>query len=208
MIFTISGASHSGKTSLIREVCKRIPNAIPHYEEIRNYKLDDMSSLRSKPDAYFELQLDMILARISTERAFITGGKSKDSSVVILDRNLLDNLFYVTTYIDVNSLKLINRKQHTSLVRLLSNMAVFNVNHYKRMFTLDPIPVTGNDPYVSSAMDSASQLNEYLAISRMVMEHAVKSGVPDKFTPLRHSDGPADRLVDIITNDVTKHCMT
>lgn len=208
MIFTVSGASHSGKTTLIKEACKLIPNAVPHYEEIRSYKLDDIASLRSKPDDYFELQLDMILTRISTERSFITGGKSRDSSVLILDRNLLDNLFYVTTFIDVNSLKLINRKQYTTLVRLLSNMAVFNVNHYKRMFTLDPIPVNTIDPYVSKDMGANQQHGEYVTISRMVMDHAVKSGDPLKFVPLKHTESALDSFVNIILQDVAKHSVT
>ncbi len=95
MLVGFSGASSSGKTTLIKEISKRIPcKIVPECVRIvfKRWKERGFQTLEEIREKHTEIfQMEVLQAQIEQENKLLT----QDTSIVLCDRTIYDILYYM-----------------------------------------------------------------------------------------------------------------
>lgn len=133
MRIAFSGASHSGKTTAIENIKKLYPDFKVLNEVIRDRNLN-IDEIRTRPNDYFDLQLQIIKQKIDQE---IDHRHEKN---LLIDRTLCDSLYYYTRYIDINKLSPKNvRKYYTFMFQLIEHIKYAGDVVYDKVIIMRPI---------------------------------------------------------------------
>lgn len=136
-LIVFSGGCHSGKTTTIERLSKTLDDVIVCKEEIRDHLNISISDIRKDPSAYLSLQYKIIWSK------FIGEVKAKYSShqIALVDRSLIDSLFYLTTYIDLKTLTLFEKICYR-LFRLFVQCLILisTLFLYEKIYLFTPLP--------------------------------------------------------------------
>ncbi|MGM0409149.1 MAG: AAA family ATPase [Bacillota bacterium] len=144
MIITLSGACHSGKTTLGKKLEDEIDGAKFMQEIVRTHKFESIDKLREDTNKYFEFELDVIREKIEQEKTL-----SKKDGIYILDRNLIDNLYYYIRFIDESQLTPENKEKYNEFLIELMDLCSEHANIlYDNIILVQPINFDSvNDKY-------------------------------------------------------------
>lgn len=118
MIITISGACHSGKTTFGKRLEDEIPGAKFYDEIVRTHDFDSIDELRENSNQYFQFERKVIKKKIEQERELY-----RKDGVHILDRNLIDNLYYYLRFINENQLTDNNKKEYNKFLNEIIDLS-------------------------------------------------------------------------------------
>ncbi|WP_375562712.1 AAA family ATPase [Bernardetia sp. OM2101] len=105
-LIPFSGASNSGKTTTLNKIAQKYSdNSVVILDEIirRNNKPFDIDTIRNDPNSYLEFQYEINLQKIEEEKALLNKYK-KTNDIILIDRSIIDSLFYCTFYLDKSNL--------------------------------------------------------------------------------------------------------
>jgi hypothetical protein len=102
-LIACSGACHSGKSSFIKECVNMRPDLFMALEENIRAVVTDIDEIRRQPEKYLELQFQRITLKEEEERA-ASKKAALEGMCVLVDRSLIDSLFYYTFYVDKSGL--------------------------------------------------------------------------------------------------------
>ena len=122
-VIAFSGGCFSGKTSAIQLVkddfIAKGLTCVVIEELIRDYKIKSIDDLRSDPNAYFDIQEQIITKKIMQEEKSII----MHYDVVLIDRAISDSLFYLLFYVDANKLTPDRQDKYLALVNFVTQYA-------------------------------------------------------------------------------------
>lgn len=138
MVISISGASHSGKTTAIESL--ECDDIIIHNEIIRDYCISSIDDIRKDSNKYFELQREIITKKINQEIEAYTNINDK---IHIFDRSIVDSYYYFKKYVDYDSLK--NKETYNRFDNYLKNYIKFSFEFiYDKIILFNPIDASNN----------------------------------------------------------------
>lgn len=166
-IIAVSGASHSGKTTFIKNIHEKYKEHIVVIDEnIRNFNLN-IDEIRKNPIEYLNLEIDIISEKIINEGKYNLDNKNK---IILLDRSLVDSYFYYTFYMDKNNLPKDVKEKYNKFLTHLKTEMYYNVNNlYDYIFMFEPITnITRKDEYTVNDIENV-QDNEYFFIKNFTV---------------------------------------
>ncbi|MCF7795961.1 AAA family ATPase [Patescibacteria group bacterium] len=134
-IVAFSGASHSGKTQTMKELCNLYPNKIISFTEIIReiIKIPSIDNIRKNPNDYLDLEMKIISQKIEQEK--IAYDDDKDC-IYIFDRSLVDSFYYYLFYVDKNNL---NMDLYQNYLEFLLEKIDQHFKMYSMIFLFKPI---------------------------------------------------------------------
>lgn len=160
-LVALSGACHSGKTSVLERVKAAMPGAVILSELIRKSSVQSIDEIRKDPVEYLEMQYQLIGKKMLQEEAALA---DTSNTVYIADRSLVDSLFYYTFYVDKARLTPSQLKRYTEF---FETTRLTIVDRYDAIFLFHPIPFeTLDDPLRPNAL-SVLQSVEFEMIKAM-----------------------------------------
>lgn len=147
-IIAVSGASFSGKTTFMEKVKEVFPQTITVTECIRERNIN-ISELRSDSKKYFIFQKEVIREKIKTEKdiiKFLVDSSNVRRKYCLIDRSLIDSMFYLTFYCDKNSMTQEDMKEYSEFwneVFISAKYAIDNI--YDKIFLFKPIKFENNE---------------------------------------------------------------
>lgn len=162
-LIACSGSCHSGKTTLIKKLLEAFPGSVSLDELIRQKAIPNLTALRADPNAYLDVEWDIITQKMKQEADALTDGQDR---LVIADRSLADSLYYLTRYTRVNDLTPDNVVRFYKLVSLITSQWD---SRYSRIVFLKPIPILfdHDDPFRVGELNIIQQ-SEATSILAMV----------------------------------------
>jgi len=138
LVILFSGASHSGKTTLIRSLKEDLKDkVICFFEEIRKEKIINIDNIRKNPYKYFEYEKKIIKKKMKQEFNCI---KKYNNKIILFDRSLIDSLFYYIFYIDKSKFsKNILKNYNNFLEEILNKIKIHIKEIYNIIFLIEPI---------------------------------------------------------------------
>lgn len=138
-LIVFTGGCHSGKTSsinVIENILKQQNKSVISLSElIREYNIDSIDNIRKDPNAYVDIQYNIITGKILAE----IDAKASDYDFILIDRSVTDSLFYLTFYVDKNNLDAEHQQKFIKLFHYLNNYLKNINNIYSYIFEFVPI---------------------------------------------------------------------
>lgn len=146
-VFT--GGCYAGKTTTMSRVKKSLEDngqkVVILDEIMRRQKIKSIDHVRSSPKDYLAVQEKIVRERIEHEIALSEDNKIE---IVLADRSIVDSLFYMTFYMNVNAF-------NEDELRRYNNLLIDTVNHcnyahkkiYDRVYFFAPIDGATDDKY-------------------------------------------------------------
>jgi nicotinamide riboside kinase len=151
-LIAISGACHSGKTTLINKACEQFPTRFARLSELmRKYDDESIDELRKRPSDYLKRQLTIIPQKILQENEALN---SYDTRIVLVDRSLVDSLYYYTFYVDKSQL---TPEELDSYFVFLNLLLVEIRNRYKAVLLLEPLKIVEEDKFRPKHLEVAQE---------------------------------------------------
>lgn len=165
MRIAFSGASHSGKTTIIEKL-RSLNKSVVVLDEVIRDKNINIDEIRSSPNDYFDLQREIITKKYHQEIDSIKYDN------VLIDRSLCDSLYYYLRYIDVNKL---SNKNVSNYFEFLNEIYHFirrsSIKVYDKVIVLEPIKVITQDDKYRPENLSEIQHSEFESIYYLVKEN-------------------------------------
>ena len=119
LLIAFSGGCHSGKSTTMTTVAGLLQSKgyeVEVFKENMHKHLADttIEELRANPDKYYTVENRVISDRLDAEWDYLTDGKDR---IVLIDRAITDNLFYLTNYINISQLRPDMLKSYTNLLQ-------------------------------------------------------------------------------------------
>jgi len=76
-LIAFSGACHSGKTTAISAVKEAFPRSVSLDELIRQKDIPNLTALRADPNAYLDVEWDIITKKMKQEADALTDGQDR-----------------------------------------------------------------------------------------------------------------------------------
>lgn len=139
--FVFTGGCYSGKTTsmnIIKKILEEKGKKVIYLDElIRRYDIGSIDDIRNNPNAYMDLQYEIITAKMESE---IEADELINSNICILiDRAVTDSLFYLTFYVSKNSLDEEHQQKFIKLFNKLNSYLIETPNIYDYIFEFTPI---------------------------------------------------------------------
>jgi len=149
-VLVFTGGCYSGKTTsmqVIKEILEeKGKNVIFLDELIRRHKIGSIDEIRRDPNKYMELQNDIIRGKMDSEK--YSYKNFNENTVILVDRSVTDSLFYLTFYVDKNSLDIEHQKQFITLFNDLNDYLDTVSDIYTYIFEFTPLKeVIENDNF-------------------------------------------------------------
>lgn len=125
MIIGFSGASHSGKSTVMRALIEKNKDFVLIEEPIRKM-IKDINELRKNPSMNLEIQEEIFKNRLSN--IF----EAKKHTIYLSDRTLVDCFFYFTNYINHTQLSESLKKDYFNLLHKFIDA----LNAYDKLYDL------------------------------------------------------------------------
>lgn len=139
LVFT--GGCYSGKTTsmeVIKDILEAQGKKVVFLDElIRRHKIGSIDEIRRDPNKYMELQNDIIRGKIDSEK--YSYNNFDKNTVILVDRSVTDSLFYLTFYVDKNSLDIEHQKQFITLFNDLNDYLDTVSDIYTYIFEFTPL---------------------------------------------------------------------
>ena len=107
MIVAVSGACHSGKTTLITRLKEISPEYVTVMSEVIREVDIDIDEIRKDPYEYLQFQKTMIGRKISQELRAAYQQQTKrnyHTKIYLIDRSLVDSYYYLTRYMNFDKM--------------------------------------------------------------------------------------------------------
>jgi hypothetical protein len=136
-LIAMSGACHSGKTTMIRKIKEIFKDRIVVLEEcIRQKSVVSIDQIRSNPRAYLEFQFEVIREKFTAEQAII---QQNPNAVILTDRSLADSFFYYVFYVDKSTLPRELLERYTDFFKWLYFRTLTSARCYDHIFLFRPL---------------------------------------------------------------------
>ena len=156
-----SGACHSGKTTFMHHVKDILgDNAVILSEIIRDRINVPIDEIRKDKALYFKTQLSIIADKIIHENE---AQKKYDNKIILVDRSLIDSLYYYTFYVDNKS----DQKLYFEFLKKLIDIIKSTPNRYDKIILMKPIDPSNNEDPLRPSNIKDIQGSEYEMIKSM-----------------------------------------
>ena len=139
LVFT--GGCYSGKTTsmeVIKDILEAQGKKVVFLDElIRRHKIGSIDEIRRDPNKYMELQNDIIRGKMDSEK--YSYNNFDENTIILVDRSVTDSLFYLTFYVDKNSLDIEHQTQFIKLFHDLNKYLEEVNNVYTYIFEFTPL---------------------------------------------------------------------
>lgn len=140
-LIVFTGGCYSGKTTsmnIIKDLLEKQGKKVLYLDElIRNYEIGSIDEIRSNANAYMDLQYEIISSKMQSE---IEANSINNSNLIVLvDRAVTDSLFYLTFYVNKNSLDEDHQKKFINLFHKLNSYLSDTPKIYDHIFEFTPI---------------------------------------------------------------------
>jgi len=198
-ILAFSGACHSGKTTMIREVKERFGDKIVICDEVIRHRANvrSIDAIRSNPKAYLEFQFDVIRSKFESEQEVI---RNHPNSVILTDRSLADSFFYYVFYVDKSTLSREMMEKYTDFFKWLYFRTLTSARCYDHIFLFRPIKLSEQDLLRPGNLDLLQDV-EYFFIKTLVLGFYHQSNVTELSAD---NETDANTLYSLIDAYVTK----
>ncbi len=203
VVIAVSGASHSGKTTFIEGIKSQFAEHVVVYDEIIRRYTKNIDEIRKSPKEYFELQLRIIGEKIEQE---LLTKESYENKIILVDRSLIDSLYYYIQYVDINSLNKDDLKNYYSFVdRMIVHIKSSFKNIYDKVVFFEPIDSSKNsDPMRPMDISHKQNLESFL-IKSTLKGVMVDTKTIDKLVEVDATKiSQLDILLECIQNDLNK----
>lgn len=133
MLTAVSGACHSGKTTLLNKIKERTPEAVILSELVRDKDIVSIDELRKRPSDFLAFEEEIIHAKIRQENEYVGSG----TTFAIADRSLMDSLYYLMHYLDKSGL---TSDELTRYYKLAEKLITIVAGRYETVYLCHPIP--------------------------------------------------------------------
>jgi thymidylate kinase len=195
LFLSISGASHSGKTTLLKNLFEKYPNNVVLVNEFKSAQAINIDEIRKDPNGHIDFQIHSINSKIQEELTKYKCYKDDKKKIVIFDRSLVDSLFYLIFYqdkININS----NSKQkfYDLLNNFLPVLKIHFENIYDRVYLLSPLDINNGKSF---ELFRTKDLNYYQNAEYELMKILLR-GVGCNFVEYNHKQADWDDLITLI----------
>ena len=194
LLVTFSGASHSGKTTLIHKLKDHINLIEPKKCEIlseciRERGIISIDEVRKDPERYFKLQLEIVVTKIEMEE----NAANTEGKIFLIDRSLADSLYYYTHFVSLGQLSENSQNEYEKFLSVLLKTAHKHFKEYYDfiVYTLPIPPEKNNDPMRRKNI-AISQSNEAAMIKMFL----------DSFNPIFKSEVDAIKEFDYVLDEI------
>jgi hypothetical protein len=191
-LIAFSGASNSGKTTTIRRIIERYPQSCVVLDEIiRRREGVNIDNIRSNPEEYLRFQREVNFKKIQEEIDIYR--KYQDTEIIVLiDRSIVDSLFYCAFYLDKSSLSESDLLSYKDMFVKMTDYIKQSV--YYRVLLFEPIPIIQFDNGIRTKNLYIFQEFEYFFIKHLSYACFGNNRVID----IKTKD--IDKLIDTIVN--------
>lgn len=206
IVIAVSGASHSGKTTFIEGVKSQFGEHVILYDEVIRRYTKNIDEIRKNSKKYFELQLVIICEKIEQELKALIIKESDENKIILIDRSLIDSLYYYTQYVDVNNLSEVDLKKYYVFVdKIINHIEYSFTNIYDKVIFFEPIDSSKNlDPMRPKDISLKQNLESFL-IRSVLKGVMVNTKTIDKFVEVDVTKiDQVGTLLKCIQNDLNK----
>lgn len=140
-ILVFTGGCYSGKTTsmeIVKDILEKRGRKVIFLDElIRKHNIGSIDEIRKDPNKYMDLQYDIINGKIDSE--LYSFNNFDENTVILVDRSVTDSLFYLTFYVDKNSLDDEHTNKFIELFHLLNDYLSQVDRIYTYIFEFSPI---------------------------------------------------------------------
>lgn len=192
-LIALSGACHSGKTTVIERMKQEIPEVGVALDPIRQTGFQSIDELRKDPSRYLSVLGTAINMKISQEDDMLN---RMERPVWLVDRSLVDSLFYLSFYLDKADLCVREREIYFSLVNRVISLIP---GRYAAVAIFEPIPIEGTIDSMRPADLAASQQSEHKMIEALTLGLLQRTGIPI----IRVDARSPENLINLCKNEWT-----
>lgn len=184
-LIAFSGASNSGKTTTINKIIS-LNSDILHIDEIvRRREKINIDEIRSNPSEYLNFVCDITLKKIEEQSNIYQTYAGETSKIVLLDRSIIDDLFYGAFYLEKSKLGDADLQRYADVFKKVQEYIKANIYH--KILIFQPIQFIDYDEGWRTEKLKHLQAFEYFFIRNMT-----------------YALYPPTKILDVETKDIPK----
>ncbi len=183
LIFAISGAAHSGKTTCIEQLSEDLgKDRVIHNTEVIRDKNINIDQIRLDPVKYLDFEIEVIGEKILQEER---ADKENEGKIIFFDRSLIDSYFYFTFYMDKSRFDKGTLKRYHEFLGLLTTKIYIHMSElYDMIFLFEPIREQKRFDDFTQEHLKITQENENQFIKNMTYGFAYKNECMNKIADI------------------------